>query len=187
MPRLVSTYIPSGSDGSSDIVSSGRVSPPRVSSRSCYEDELAKNCPRGGSAGRVRKVPPGEPARSTALLRCRARVSPCPMAPRGVKVVVGDEDILEDRHGRHPPPRSDPRIPGATWRGMDSSTSARSRPVRVSYPRSDGHPVPTPRARHRAQLPPLERVEIRPDLPSIPQHSRRDPRRPSVAEADIIR
>jgi len=47
-----------------------------------YRAELAKNCPRGGSAGRVRKVPPGEPVRSTASLRGRARVSPAAATAR---------------------------------------------------------------------------------------------------------
>ena len=41
-----------------------------------YRVEQAKNYPRGGSAGRVWKVPPGEPARSTAPIRGRMRVSP---------------------------------------------------------------------------------------------------------------
>ena len=47
--------------------------------------ELAKNVPRGGSAGRVRKIRPGELARSTAPLRGRARVSPAAAKARSLR------------------------------------------------------------------------------------------------------
>jgi len=50
-----------------------------------YRAELAKICPRGGSAGRVRKVPPGEPARYTAPSRGRSRVSPAAATARSLQ------------------------------------------------------------------------------------------------------
>jgi hypothetical protein len=40
-----------------------------------YRAEQVKNCPRGGSAGRIRKVPPGEPARSMVPIRGRTELS----------------------------------------------------------------------------------------------------------------
>jgi len=53
--------------------------------RQRYRAELSKNCPRGGSAGRARKVPPGEPARSAAPRRVRARVSPAAATARKLR------------------------------------------------------------------------------------------------------
>jgi hypothetical protein len=47
--------------------------------------QLAKFGPRGGSAGRVRKIKPGKSARSTAPLRGRERVSPAAATARSLQ------------------------------------------------------------------------------------------------------
>ena len=59
--------------------------PFRANSVMVYRAELAKICPRGGSAGRVRKVPSGEPARYTAPSRGRSRVSPAAATARSLQ------------------------------------------------------------------------------------------------------